>query len=164
MPLLHPAARDYNGRLRDTRNVAKHPGELTRSQMATASLPAAETVEEDGEHVHEPFLFGWKVNESGQQVEIWRCLADFQVSEQVPNPNLDEDHPDHSPELAGQGPETVAGRTIYPGDPDHPYGKPCGWIEERVHDPELFDNAQSSTMTQREFERSIAPKSAKVES
>lgn len=120
-----------------------HPSERTRAQIAAESVGPVDPVEE-GEHVHEPFLFGWDVNKKGQIVEIWRCLSDFQVSERVPNPNLDADHPDHAPELAGQGPELTAGRTVYPGDPDHPYGQPCGVVVEVVHDPKIWENQRAA--------------------
>lgn len=137
--------------------AARHPGERTREQVAVASLPEPVEREADGEHVHEPFLFGWDTNAKGEMVEIWRCLSDFQVSETVPNPNLDPDHPDHAKEFSGEGPDEVAGRTIYPGDPDHPYGQPCGLIVEVVHDPELWTNDKTKGKTQQQLYRANAP-------
>lgn len=123
--------------------AAKHASERNRAQTAQASAAPVEPFHEE-DHVHEPFLFGWDTNAKGEAVEIWRCLSDFQVSERVANPNHDPEHEHHVPELAGQGPELVSGRTIYPGDIDHPYGQPCGVIIEVVHDPAVWSNERAA--------------------
>lgn len=95
------------------------------------------------DHKHEPFLFQYRQTSDGRDMEVWRCQADFPVSDVV----TDEDG------------NEVPGRTLYPGDPSHPHGEPCGWQAEREYDPKRWTAERGEKYgTQRALFRANAPK------
>jgi hypothetical protein len=93
-------------------------------------------------HKHEPFLYGWTVSDAGKPQEIWRCLADFPVTEFI----------------KGDDGQESPGPTREPGHPDHPYGEPCGWEKTIDHDPKKWTNERANKLSQRELYRKNAPK------
>jgi len=152
--------------------VAKSPTLQVQPPIPVSgpSTPAGdrESVEK-GPHEHTPYLADWEYSDDGQEMyEVWRCRSEQAVSETTENPDHDKgsalakaiksvDGVDYDEVV----PPVLPGRTIWPGEPDHPHGEVCGAEARVLHDADRdaeFTAASKSSKTQAEWYDTLAPK------